>query len=82
MNVIAIDVSGKPADVPDSKWIKLNTPYTIDKIEYMHQQGIMGCTLVEIQGEFPYTHFALSRFRELQPDEVNELVNVLETENV
>lgn len=74
MNVICIDDSNRPSDVAQSQWVKRNQKYTIDKIEYMHQQGIMGCTLVEIQGDFPYTHFALSRFRELQPDEVNELV--------
>ena len=70
MNVICIDDSGRSNEIPLSKWVKKGQKYTIDKIEFMHQQGIMGCTLVEIQGDFPYTHFALNRFRELQPDEV------------
>lgn len=73
MKVICVDSSRKPADVLESKWIKNKSIYTVLKVEFMHQQGIYGCVLEEIEGDFPYTHFACSRFRELTPEEVNEL---------
>lgn len=73
MKVICLDASGKPSDISDSKWLKQNQIYTIVSVEFMHQQGIYGCTLEEIEGEFPYTHFACSRFRELTPHELVEL---------
>lgn len=78
MKVICVDSSGKPADVLESKWIKNKSIYTVLKVEFMHQQGIYGCVLEEIEGDFPYTHFACSRFRELTPEEVEQLESHLE----
>ncbi len=78
MKVICIDDSERSADIPLSKWVRRNQTYTVLKVEFMHQQGIYGCILEEIEGDFPYTHFACNRFRELTPEEVEQLESHLE----
>ena len=61
-----INDSNKPADFPSGLWIKKGNIYTIDRIDKMNMQGgKLGVMLKEIDtsGNFPYTHFDLSRFR-------------------
>lgn len=78
MKVLCVDDSGRNSEIPLSLWVKRGVVYTVLKVEFMHQQGIYGCVLEEIQGDFPYTHFACSRFRELTPEEVEQLESHLE----
>ncbi len=62
--VICIDDSNRPNDVPNTRWIKKGEKYTIRTVCWMVQQNIYGCRLEEINNDdlFPYSFFALSRF--------------------
>ena len=73
IKVICIDDANRPNEVPTSRWIKKGEHYTIVRVSHMNLQSrILGCQLEEINNDdlFPYTHFALRRFRPLTEDEV------------
>lgn len=63
--VVAIDVTFKPNEVPESKWIELNEVYTVIDVVRLNIQGLVGFKLKEIDltGCEPYTFFRCSRFR-------------------
>jgi len=82
-----IDDSNKPAEHPNSIWIKKGNVYSIERIDKMNMQGgTLGVVLKEIDTSknFPYTHFDLRRFRPTQelPAEVLEEILVNELEEV
>lgn len=86
MNVICINDSGRPNEVPTSRWVKKEKEYTIRKIMIMKQQGgIGGVKLEEINNDdlFPWTYFRLDRFA-ITKEELERLIkeNVVETELV
>lgn len=73
LKVVCINAGGRPESVPINRWVKKDEHYTIIKVDKMLIQGsILGCKLAELNNDdlFPYTHFALSRFRPLTEDEV------------
>lgn len=75
-----INDSNKPAEINNKFWVKKGNIYTIDRIDKMNMQGgKLGVMLKEIDtsGNFPYTHFDLSRFRPVDQVPENELVEEL-----
>jgi hypothetical protein len=91
IKVICINDANRPNDVPTSRWVKKGEDYTIILVEKMNMQNdTLGCKLAEINNDdlFPYTHFALTRFRPLTPNEqmaeesVEELLKETETVNI
>tara|TARA_R110002096_G_scaffold412192_1_gene612613 strand:- start:748 stop:1023 length:276 start_codon:yes stop_codon:yes gene_type:complete len=64
--VVAINVSGRPNDIPTSKWIEKDEVYTVLKMDHMSiQGGALGFKLEEINIDdcFPYQYFSAERFR-------------------
>jgi len=64
--VVAKDVSGRPNEIPISKWIKKDEVYVVIQMDYMNIQGrILGFKLEELNIDecFPYQYFSSSRFR-------------------
>lgn len=75
MKVICINDSGRPNEVPITKWVKKNQEYTIiEWVKCNPQGGLLGVKLAEIDltGCDPYLYFAAHRFTPLTPDEVLE----------
>ena len=76
MKVICVDSSAKPAEIPNSYWVKDNETYTIiNAFKDMH--GIMLVQLAEIRLEDAgtlYKGYAASRFAPLETkkDEVKQ----------
>lgn len=63
--VICIDDTNKPNDIPLSKWIKKGNKYTVIEVSKMRiQGGLLGFKLEEINLTdcFPYQYFAARRF--------------------
>lgn len=46
--VVAMDVTFKPNEVPQSKWIELNEVYTVTEVVRLNIQGLVGFKLKEI----------------------------------
>ena len=81
IKVVCVDDSNRPESLPSSRWIKKDEHYTILEIVKMRiQGGVLGCKLQEINNDdmFPYTHFALTRFRPLSDQELQAEVAVQE----
>ena len=65
MPVICINDSGRPSDIPASKWPVKGKPYTVTSHVVMHSMGgRMGVTLEEIslEGCYPYKYYLGDRF--------------------
>jgi len=62
--VVCIDDSGRPSDVPLSKWVKKGNRYTIVGQSYMVSYGVYGVFLKEIDlsGCGIYKNFLSTRF--------------------
>ena len=63
--VICINDKGRPNEIPLSKWIKKDAPYTIIEFVVLNaQQRQMGVRLAEVNldGCFPYEFYRQSRF--------------------
>lgn len=80
--VICIDDSHKPAEVPSNQWIKKDEIYTVVKVVNCLGQGIKGFELAEIKIDAAlYRYFASNRFRLVVPDgtleEENELLELI-----
>ena len=59
--VVCIDDTNKPNDIPLSKWIKKGITYTVIEVSKMSiQGGMLGFKLSEINIDeyFPYQYFA------------------------
>tara|TARA_R110001632_G_scaffold146924_1_gene263936 strand:- start:251 stop:541 length:291 start_codon:yes stop_codon:yes gene_type:complete len=70
--VICVDAANRPNEIPTSKWVEKDEPYTVIKAEYMNiQNGLLGFELAEldISGCFPYVNFASNRFRPYTKDD-------------
>lgn len=68
--VICIDDSHKPAEVPSNQWIKKDEIYTVVKVVNCLGQGIKGFELAEIKIDAAlYKYFAADRFRLIVPDD-------------
>lgn len=83
MEVICVFDKGRPENIPISKWVKKGDKYTIINVERMlMQDGVYGVKLAEIDlsDYFPYTRFASTRFKVVNPTEdlVEELENMVE----
>jgi len=75
--VVCIDDSQRPNDIPTSKWIIKGNDYTVTKVSRMNVQGgILGYQLAEVslKGCAPYLFYAASRFKikEIQPNKAVE----------
>ena len=72
IKAVCIDDSGKPAEIPQDKWIKKDETYNIIKITiHPKQKSIQGCEIAEItldESCEPYEYFKLSRFAISQDD--------------
>ena len=85
-NVICIDDSDRPNEIPLTKWVKKGEIYTVTKIVFLNMQpGMVGFKLAELNIDeyFPYQYFAQNRFAivilEEKHDWVEELLdNILE----
>ncbi len=65
MTVVCINDKGKPAEIPNSQWIKKDEKYTvIELVKCNAQGGLLGYKLAEISLEdcVPYICFAANRF--------------------
>lgn len=86
--VICIDDTHKPAEIPNSMWVKKGNPYTVEDVKRMvPQAGILGFKLREIQlvGCAPYEYYSSHRFALVQPkglmEQVEEILNSTPKEN-
>jgi len=82
--VVAVDVSGKPNDIPLNKWIVKDDVYTVIQMDHLNiQNRLLGFKLKEINIDdcFPYQYFSANRFRVFSEDDqkamdaVEELLN-------
>jgi hypothetical protein len=76
---ICIDDKNKPAEIPSSRWIKIEESYHITHVYYHPDQGIQGCSLYEKPlGEdcYPYETFKLSRFG-ISMNDLQELIELI-----
>lgn len=76
-NVICIDVSGKPNEIPQKVWdlLRKDETYTVIKATRLNVQGgLLGFQLAEIDLSpyEPYIYFSSSRFRLPKEVEVKE----------
>jgi hypothetical protein len=65
LEVICLDNSNRPNEIPISRWLIKDNPYTIIKLVKMNQQnGIYGVKLAELNNDdlYPWTYFRLDRF--------------------
>lgn len=87
--VICIDDTHRPNEIPTSRWVKKGEIYHIIQIDkLMAQGGIYGCKLAEINNDDlpPYQYFRLSRFaipvtQEME-DELLEQIDISELDEV
>jgi len=86
MQVICIDDSKKPNQIPQEKWIKKGQIYTILSVTQMSiQRGKLGFKLVEIELDnscFPYEYFSADRFLPVEQVEAPALHEELDLEHV
>ena len=64
--VVAIDVAGRPNEIPTSKWIVKDEVYHVFQMDYLNiQNRTLGFKLEEINIDdcFPYQYFSANRFR-------------------
>ena len=65
IEVVCIDDTARPNEVPTNRWIKKGKQYHILEVAKMAAQGgLYGCKLAEIDNDdlAPYQYFRLSRF--------------------
>ena len=72
--------SGRPKEVPENKWLKKGSIYTIIKITvHPNQKNIQGCELSEItldESCTPYEYFKLDRFA-ISKDDIPALIELM-----
>jgi hypothetical protein len=74
-------VSGRPNEIPISKWIKKDEVYVVIQMDYMNIQGrILGFKLEELNIDecFPYQYFSSSRFRPYSKEDAEAVRKLLE----
>ena len=80
IDCICINDKDKPAQIPDSMWVKEGQPYTIVNItRHPAQQGIKGCELAEISLDescAPYEMYKLGRFG-FKPEDIERLIEFM-----
>ncbi len=61
---LCINDTGKPLEIPQSKWLVKGNEYHIQHVFYHHQQGLQGVEITEhdISMCFPYVSYRLDRF--------------------
>ncbi|TAG00288.1 MAG: hypothetical protein EAZ44_09565 [Cytophagia bacterium] len=77
IQVICIDDTLRPNEVPTSRWVKKGETYNIIQIDKLLMQGgAYGCKLQEIDNDdlAPYQYFRLNRFAPPQTLEAEEAV--------
>jgi len=79
IKAICIDDSDKPKEIPQSKWLKKDSEYTIIKVTvHSNQKNIQGCELSEISLDescLPYEYYKLSRFA-IALDDMQKLIEL------
>jgi len=84
LQVICVDDSHRPSDIPTSHWVKKGEPYTVIKAMKCNAQGnLLGFILEEIDLTpfFPWRYFAAHRFEVimvLSKEEWDEITEQLE----
>jgi len=88
--VLCLIDSAKPENIPNNKWVKKNSVYTVVQVDRLHLSGgTLGYKLYELNIDdcFPYTYFGAWRFAVIADqldteEEVEELIdNLLEEAN-
>lgn len=80
MEVICIDDTHRPEDIPLSYWVKRDNKYTVSAV-YKDMNGVMMFEIDEIDLKslgLLYKGFAASRFRE--PNSLDEMIEELNSE--
>ena len=76
---ICINDSNRPKEIPQSKWIKKNTQYTVIFTVTVLPQKELGVQLAEIEltdRELPYEYFLLNRFA-FTEDNLKKLIELI-----
>lgn len=84
MLVECVNSNGRPADIPESFWVKKGNAYTVIG-SFNDMNGVPLYVLEEIDLTklgTPYKGFGAYRFRPLDQGPFNELINELELELV
>ena len=85
--VLCLIDSAKPENIPNNKWVKKDSVYTVVQVDRLHLSGgTLGYKLYELNIDecFPYTYFGAWRFAVIADqldteEEVEELIdNLLE----
>jgi hypothetical protein len=85
--VVAVNVQGRPNEIPINKWIEKDEVYTVLQMDYMNiQNRLLGFKLEELNIDdcFPYQYFSANRFRPFSKEdaEAEEAVRILLEEQV
>ena len=85
--VLCLIDSAKPENIPNNKWVRKDTVYTVVQVDRLHLSGgTLGYKLYELNIDdcFPYTYFGAWRFAVIADqldtqEEIEELIdNLLE----
>jgi hypothetical protein len=85
--VLCLIDSAKPENIPNNKWVKKDSVYTVVQVDRLHLSGgTLGYKLYELNIDdcFPYTYFGAWRFAVIADqldtaEEIEELIdNLLE----
>ena len=81
--VTCIDDSGRPNEIPLSKWVRKGNVYTVIAYTIMVQQNTLGFFLdeIDLSGCEPYRTFHSSRFAQADVAPVMEAANEKVNEN-
>jgi hypothetical protein len=88
--VLCLIDSAKPENIPNNKWVKKDSVYTVVQVDRLHLSGgTLGYKLYELNIDdcFPYTYFGAWRFAVIADqldteEEIEELIdNLLEEAN-
>jgi hypothetical protein len=81
MKVICIDDTGRPNEIPTSKWIKKGQVYTVAKVWHIRMQpGTFGLELegFDMKDCFPYLYFLSTRFAPISEDQATRFSSIEE----
>ena len=85
VEVVCINDSSRPKEIPVSHWVKKDNTYHITKVTIHHNQNsIQGCLLYEIQLDFvehfPYETFSLNRFG-ITEENLEKLIELIKNQD-
>jgi len=81
--VLCLIDSAKPENIPNNKWVKKDSVYTVVQVDRLHLSGgTLGYKLYELNIDdcFPYTYFGAWRFAVIadQLDTVEEIEELID----